>query len=170
MPNNVADFFPILFLRDFLIGMVGLSIILLVHGTCVIRLIHRFELLEIKYIKHEQFYKVLFNFYLTFIAIAMVHILEITLWAMGINIFGLINSPVDALIFAGSCYTTVGFIEDIMPTGWKFLAFFISFSGLFTLAWTTSSMVGVMGSHKEMWKRIQAAKRQEIQRSTKDKS
>jgi hypothetical protein len=164
--NNLAEFFPILFLRDFLIGIAGLSIILLIHGSFLIRIIHRFEILEVQYLKHEQYYRVLINFYFTFIAIAMVHIFEITLWAFGIHVFGLVDSPVDSLIFAGSCYTTVGFVEDIMPLGWKFLAFFISFSGLFTLAWTTSSMVGVIGSHKEMWKKIQAARLKDIKRKS----
>lgn len=162
MMNNPTEFFLLLLFRDFLIGILGLTAILIFHGSCLIRIIHRFELLEAKYLKKGQFYRILLNFYLTFIGIAMIHIFEITLWAFGINVFGLIESPVDALIFAGSCYTTVGFVEDIMPIGWKFLAFFISFSGLFTLAWTTSSMVGVIGSHKDMWKRIQGVNRDEV--------
>lgn len=166
MNFNPADSFLVLFARDFLIGMAGLTVILLVHGSLLIRIIHRFELFEDKYLKQGKFYRILLNFYLTFITIAMVHIFEIALWAFGINMFGLVDNPVDSLIFAGSCYTTVGFVEDIMPIGWKFLAFFISFSGLFTLAWTTSSMVGVIGSHKEMWKKIQASKLKE----TKHKS
>ena len=161
MTFNPADSFLVLFARDFLIGMAGLTIILLIHGSFLIRIIHWFELLEDKYLRKGKFYRIILNFYLTFIAIAMVHIFEIALWAFGINTFGLVDNPVDSLIFAGSCYTTVGFVEDIMPIGWKFLAFFISFSGLFTLAWTTSSMVGVIGSHKEMWKKIQASKRKE---------
>ena len=161
MPYNPNESFLILFARDFLIGMAGLTIILLIHGSLIIRIIHWFELLEDKYLKRGKFYRIILNFYLTFIAIAMVHIFEIALWGLGINMFGLIESPVDSLIFAGSCYTTVGFVEDIMPTGWKFLAFFISFSGLFTLAWTTSSMVGVIGSHKEMWKKIRASRLKE---------
>lgn len=159
MLTNITDFVPVFFLRDFLIGIFGLTIILLFHGACLLRLVHRFERLEAKLTKKGHFYQVLLNFYLTFVTIAMVHIAEITLWAVGILSLGLMESATDALIFSGSCYTTVGFVEDLMPNGWKFLAFFISFSGLFTLAWTTSSMVEIIGAYKESWKKLQAAKR-----------
>lgn len=156
----MTDFSPYFYLRDFLIGIFGLTIILLFHGACVIRLVHRFELLEVKLTRKGQYKKVLFNFYLTFVTVAMVHIVEITLWALGILALGLIESATDALIFAGSCYTTVGFVEDLMPSGWKFLALFISFSGLFTLAWTTSSMVEVIASYKKCWQQLQMIKKQ----------
>jgi hypothetical protein len=59
---------------------------------------------------------------------------------------------IDAILFAGSCYTTLGFVEDILPNGWKSLAFFISFSGLFSLAWTTSIMIGMTNTYRETWK------------------
>lgn len=159
MLPTITDFSPIFYLRDFLVGIIGLTIILIFHGACIIRLVHRFELLEIKLMKNGHYTKVLFNFYLTFIAVAMVHIIEITLWALGIISLGLIESGTDALIFAGSCYTTVGFVEDLMPPDWKFLALFISFSGLFTLAWTTSSMVEVIASYKRSWQQLRALKR-----------
>ncbi len=158
MPSNITDFFPILFLRDFLVGIIGLTIILFFHGACIIRLVHRFEQHESKYIEEKHYYKILLNFYLTFVTIAMVHIIEIVFWALGILALGLIESAADAVVFAGSCYTTVGFVEDLMPPGWKFLAIFISFSGLFTLAWTTSSMVEIIASYKSNWKKIQELK------------
>jgi hypothetical protein len=61
------------------------------------------------------------------------------------------DNGVQALIFAGSCYTTVGFAADTLPDGWKSLAFFIAFSGLFSLAWTTSAMIGMTNAYKAAW-------------------
>ena len=151
MTFNPADSFLVLFARDFLIGMAGLTVILVIHGSFIIRIIHWFEFLEDKYLRKGKFYRIILNFYLTFIAIAMVHIFEIALWAFGINTFGLVDNPVDSLIFAGSCYTTVGFESDTLLEGWKSFAFFISFSGLFSLAWTTSIMIGMTTAYKNAW-------------------
>lgn len=67
------------------------------------------------------------------------------------GILGLMDDSVHALLFAGSCYTTVGFVPDTLPMGWKSLAFFISFSGLFCLAWTTSVMIGMTNTYKNAW-------------------
>jgi hypothetical protein len=64
---------------------------------------------------------------------------------------GLIDNAIQTLLFVGSCYTTVGFIGDILPEGWKSLACFISFSGLFSIAWTTSGMIGMTNSYKAAW-------------------
>ena len=61
------------------------------------------------------------------------------------------KDPIDALLFAGSCYTTVGFESDNLLEGWKSFAFFISFSGLFSLAWTTSIMIGMTSTYKNAW-------------------
>lgn len=76
---------------------------------------------------------------------------EILLWCFYLLMLGLVNDGVQALLFAGSCYTTVGFMEDLLPPGWKSLAFFISFTGLFSLAWTTSVMVGMTNVYKAAW-------------------
>jgi hypothetical protein len=61
------------------------------------------------------------------------------------------SDGVQALLFAGSCYTTVGFVSDVLPIGWKSLAFFIAFTGLFSLAWTTSVMIGMTNTYKSAW-------------------
>lgn len=66
-------------------------------------------------------------------------------------LLNLVTNPVDSLMFAGSCYTTVGFEVNILPLGWKSLAFFISFTGLFSLAWTTSIMIGMTDTYKNAW-------------------
>jgi hypothetical protein len=61
------------------------------------------------------------------------------------------SQPLEALLFAGSCYTTVGFESDTLKEGWKSFAFFISFSGLFSLAWTTSIMIPMTTTYKKAW-------------------
>ncbi len=111
----------------------------------------RFERLTNHCLIEKKYNRIFFHFYLSFILIAVVHIFEVLLWGMFLFRLDLIENPIDALLFAGSCYTTVGFVADILPVGWKSLAFFIAFTGLFSLAWTTSIMIGMTTIYKEAW-------------------
>ena len=83
--------------------------------------------------------------------IALIHIFEIAIWGHYLRMLGLIADPIQALLFAGSCYTTVGFIEDILPEGYKTIAFFIAFTGLFSLAWTTTILIDMTKAYKSAW-------------------
>jgi hypothetical protein len=67
---------------------------------------------------------------------------------VGLVALGLVPDLIKGLLFSGSCYTTVGFVDDLLPIGWKSLAFFISLSGLFSLAWTTSVMIHMTAALK----------------------
>ncbi len=138
-------------IRDACYGIVGLIIILFFHGSGINYVIMRFEKFTNQNLKKKQYDWVFFHFYLSFLFIALIHLTEIVIWAVYITQIGLIDNGIQALMFAGSCYTTVGFVPDVLPAGWKSLAFFISFSGLFSIAWTTSGMIGMTSSYKAAW-------------------
>lgn len=111
----------------------------------------RFERLTNGNLKVKQYNRVFFHFYFTFFFIALIHLAEIIIWTVYILELNLIQDAIKTLLFVGSCYTTIGFIEDILPNGWKSLAFFISFSGLFAMAWTTSVMISMTNTYKAAW-------------------
>ena len=138
-------------LRDTCYGIAGLIIVLFYHGGSINFIIMRFEKYTDQNLKKKQYNRVFLHFYLSFLFIAVMHLTEIVIWAIYITQLHLIDDGIQALMFAGSCYTTVGFVQDILPTGWKSLAFFISFSGLFSIAWTTSGMIGMTNSYKAAW-------------------
>lgn len=138
-------------IRDTFYGVFGLLLILLFHGSTINYIMLRFERLTIGNLKFKQYNRVFFHFYASFFFIALIHIVEIVIWTLYIMALNLMDHPIQTLLFVGSCYTTVGFVEDILPTGWKSLAFFISFSGLFSVAWTTSTMIGMTNSYKAAW-------------------
>jgi hypothetical protein len=135
-------------LRDTFYGILGLILVLLFHGSGINYIMLRFERLTIGNLKLKQYNRVFFHFYASFFFIALIHIVEIVIWTFYIMALNLMDNGIQTLLFVGSCYTTVGFVEDILPTGWKSLAFFISFSGLFAVAWTTSTMIGMTNSYK----------------------
>jgi len=134
-------------------GLLGLTIVLIFHGSAINHLIMKFEQRTKKNLGLGQYNRVFTHFYIAFILIALIHLSEILIWSIYIIQLDLIADPVKAILFAGSCYTTVGFIEDILPEGWRSLAFFISFTGLFSLAWTTSVMIGMTNNYKMAWRK-----------------
>lgn len=138
-------------IRDACYGLLGLIMILFFHGGWINFVIMRFEKFTNENLKKKQYNRVFYHFYLSFLFIALIHLSEIIIWAVYITQLNLVDNGIKALMFAGSCYTTVGFVEDILPVGWKSLAFFISFSGLFSIAWTTSGMIGMTNSYKAAW-------------------
>jgi hypothetical protein len=42
------------------------------------------------------------------------------------------------MVYAGSTYTTVGFVSDPLPTQWQLLSVIMAVSGLFTFGWSTA--------------------------------
>lgn len=138
-------------LRDIAVGITFLIGILIFHGSAINHVYMRFERLTRQNLNLYQYNRVFFHFYLTFVFLAIIHILEIIFWALIIISLEIMSQPLDALLFAGSCYTTVGFESDTLKEGWKGFAFFISLSGLFSLAWTTSIMIPMTAAYKKAW-------------------
>jgi hypothetical protein len=149
--TTLSDFPLLPLLRDASWGLFCLACILVFHGSAINHVYMRFERLTRRNLAQHQYNRVFFHFYLTFVLLAIIHLLEILLWALFILFLGLMSEPVAAILFAGSCYTTVGFESDNLIDGWKTFAFFISFSGLFSLAWTTTIMIGMTTSYKNAW-------------------
>lgn len=132
-------------------GLAGLIFVLLFHGVTINFILMRFNNITRLDFVSEKFNLVLFHFYLSFAFIALIHIIEVILWALMLLLLGLVLSPIEAILFAGSTYTTIGFISNIMPFEWKVLPLFIAFSGLFSIAWTTSIMIGMTNIYRDAW-------------------
>ena len=138
--------------QDILLGVLGMILILIFHGISINTVLMRFERMTAANLVNKEYRWVYLHFYSAFSFIALIHITEVLIWAIFVYQLNLINTGIDSILFAGSCYTTLGFVEDILPNGYKTLAFFIAFSGLFSLAWTTSIMIGMTNTYREIWK------------------
>ena len=101
---------------------------------------------------------VFFNYFVSIIFLIMVQVLAIAVWALMLRVMDLISDPVDAILFAGSCYTTIGIVSDVMPAGWKMLALFIALSGLFSIALSTAVMLGMSPIFRYAWLKKHAAR------------
>ena len=126
--NTELTQFPFLWplIKEILVGTVLLLVVLIFHGSAINHVIMRFERQTTNNL--------------------------VLIWAFFLMMLGLISDALIAIIFSGSCYTTVGFAPDNLPHGWKSLAFFIAFTGLFSLAWTTSVMIGMTNIYRQAWR------------------
>jgi len=152
--NTLLNQYPFLFplLKEILVGTALLLVVLIFHGSAINHVIMRFERITSKNLANQQYNWVFYHFYFAFNSIALIHIFEVLLWAAFLMMLGLMGDALSAIIFSGSCYTTVGFAPDSLPYGWKSLAFFIAFTGLFSLAWTTSVMINMTNVYRQAWR------------------
>lgn len=144
--------FILLLLKEILVGTAFLLVVLVYHGSAINKITMRFERLTDSNLAKKQYNRVFFHFYVAFNSLALTHMFEVLLWAIFIMLLGLMDDALTAIIFSGSCYTTVGFAPDSLPHGWKSLAFFIAFTGLFSLAWTTSAMINMTNVYRQAWR------------------
>ena len=152
MPPAAYQFTYLALFQDILLGLAGMILVLIFHGTSINTVLMRFERMTADNLTNKDYRWVFIHFYGSFSLIALIHIAEVLIWAALIYQLNLLHTAIDAILFAGSCYTTLGFVEDVLPNGYKTLAFFISFSGLFSLAWTTSIMISMTNTYRETWK------------------
>ena len=148
-PGFQFSFFSLF--NDILLGVGGVILILLFHGTSINHVLMRFENMTASNLAKKEYHWVFIHFYITFSFIALIHVIEVLIWALLTHQLGLLTNINDAILFAGSCYTTLGIVQDILPNGWKSLAFIIAFSGLFSLAWTTSIMIDMTDTYRKAW-------------------
>lgn len=137
--------------RELFVGFALMAIILIFHGACITRIMMRYEIKSRVNLKHSRFNKLFLHFYIAILKLATVHIVEIIFWAFCLVLAGLINNPIQALLFSGSTYTTIGFEGDILPDHWKNMAFLVAFSGMITFAWTTSILISMTPSFRRAW-------------------
>ena len=74
------------------------------------------------------------------LALLMSHLTQIYVWGYALHASDIITNQHQAMVYAGSTYTTVGFITDPLPTQWQLLSVIMATSGLFTFGWSTAVM------------------------------
>jgi hypothetical protein len=89
------------------------------------------------------------------------HIGEFMIWAVALVHMGLIAHAYDALYFCANAYTTLGYGAVDLGPHWRNLAPIMGISGLFTFAWTTSVLVGVVSAHRQLLDKLLEEREQE---------
>ncbi|MFN4016114.1 MAG: hypothetical protein ACK4JB_12320 [Reyranella sp.] len=133
------------------LGLVGLIAILGLNAFFIRRISLRFELTSRRNLVNRRYNGVFANFFLSVVFLALVQLGAIVIWAGLLRLFEVVDTPSRALLFAGSCYTTIGILSDITAEGWKLLAVFIAISGIFSFALSTATVLNMTPLYRRAW-------------------
>ena len=145
------------------IGAVILVVIVLFHGSglhCMLVLRQRRER-RLRLGRPYIFAALLLFGWSVFFMLAL-HIAEFAIWAYSLLFMGLITHANDALYFCANAYTTLGYGAVDLGLHWRNLSPIVGISGLFTMAWTSSALVGVVSSHRQLLEGIEHEREIEI--------
>ena len=101
---------------------------------------------------------VFYYYFLAIILLMAVQMAVIIFWGLALNALSLIQDPREAIRFAGSSYTTLGYVVVDLPVGWQFFPSVIALSGLFAIALATACMLHISLLFRQAWLLKNAAK------------
>ena len=148
LPQFLSDFVP---LEVLLFGGVMLVIIVLIHGAGLDRIVNRYKRKADRLrAKRRHPHLATYIFAGAILLMLLLHVTESVLWGAVLYKVGLINNLRDSMYFSANTYTTIGYGFNILPQSWRELAPIMAISGLFTFAWTTGEMFGIVGQQREL--------------------
>lgn len=86
--------------------------------------------------------------------------IEVGIWAILLNRFGLLKNVHDSIYFCANAYTTLGMGKMELERSWRLVSPIIGISGLFTFAWTTSALVDVVAAHRAWIQKLEEQRKQ----------
>jgi hypothetical protein len=146
---DTIELFP--FFKNLPLAIIGLFAALWINVFFLRRIAINFEIRGRACLNRNDPNGVFHHYFLAITYLMIVQIMVIILWGIALYFLSLIKDPLDAIMFAGSCYTTMGIVTEVMPTGWKFIAIVIALSGLFAIALATSSMINMSTLFRRAW-------------------
>ena len=81
------------------------------------------------------------SFFVGAVVLIASHLFQIFIWGQFLYRGGLISDLHVAMLFAGSTYTTVGFVNDTLPIDWQVVVIIMATNGYFSFAWSTTAMI-----------------------------
>jgi hypothetical protein len=141
-------------LPGYLLGGAMLVLVMVFHGLVLLQIAKRYEVKTFLYLSEKKYTVVAYCFYVSIFCLFLTHIAEILIWGFALYGFKLLPALGQSILFAGSTYTAMGFMEDILPDGWKMLAVIIAFSGMFAFAWTASVMISMTKNFRQAYTKL----------------
>lgn len=157
---HTLELFP--FFKNLPLGIIGLFAALWINVFFLRRITINFEIRGRICLNKQNPTGVFHHYFLAITYLMIVQIIVIILWGLALHGLALVKDPMDAIMFAGSCYTTMGIVTEVMPLGWKFIAIVIALSGLFAIALATSSMINMSVLFRRAWLMKHASKLEAI--------
>jgi len=138
-------------LPSYFLGTIMLLLVMMFHGIILLQIAKRYEVKSFLHLAEKKYSEVVIFFYISIFCLFLTHIAEIILWGIALYVLKLLPALGQSILFSGSTYTAMGFMEDILPDGWKMLAVIIAFSGMFSFAWTASVMISMTKNFRQAY-------------------
>jgi hypothetical protein len=145
-------------LPGYILGGLMLLVVMVFHGATLLQIAKRYEVKTFLYLAEKKYSAVATCFYTSVFCLFLTHIAEIFLWGIALFTLKLVSGLGQSILFSGSTYTAMGFMEDILPDGWKMLAVIIAFSGMFSFAWTASAMISMTKNFRQAYAKLHMKK------------
>ncbi|MBU3668087.1 MAG: hypothetical protein FGM53_06080 [Rhodocyclaceae bacterium] len=149
--NHAIELLP--FLQNLGVGIIGLVVSILINVFFLRRIAVYFEINARIHLGKDRYNFVFASYFTAIVYLMLVQVMCIIAWGGLMMLIGLVEHPFFAILFAGSCYTTIGIVSDTMPNAWKLQAIFIALSGLFAIALSTANMLGMGPLFRQAWYR-----------------
>ena len=144
------------------IGAIILVLLVLMHGLGLHKVLLRFKRADLRLRSgRPHLGRARFVFAFAVFQMLSLHLLQITFWALALVRLGLVLHPTDALYFCANSYTTLGYGNIDLGVHWRTITPIIAISGLFTFAWTTSTLVSMVPDYLKLLERLELERTEE---------
>ncbi len=145
------------------IGALILVILVIFHGISLHKILVHFKRRELRLqAGRPHLWGAAFLFGWAIFMMLSLHIVEIMAWAVALHRLGLIVHPADAIYFCANAYTTMGYGSVDLSTQWRNITAVIAISGLFTFAWTTSSLVTMVANYMKIVEQLELERMKQL--------
>jgi Ion channel len=146
------------------IGSVILVLLVIFHGISLHNILVQFKRRELRLqAGRPHLWGAALLFGSAIFMMLTLHIVEIMAWAMALHRLGLIVHPADAIYFCANAYTTMGYGSVDLSNQWRNITAVIAISGLFTFAWTTSSLVTMVSNYMKIVEQLELERMKQLQ-------
>jgi hypothetical protein len=123
-----------------ILGCITILICLIVQALFVMLVTTKFKVGVRKLINGDRWVLAQVVFFACILLLLISHLLQIYIWGLALNLFDIIPDRHQAMVFAGSTYTTVGFVSDPLTVNWQLMTVIMAASGFFSFGWSTAVM------------------------------
>ncbi len=124
-----------------------MAAMLTLHGIAVLVIASAFHAIDrfLKSIPHLAGASFI-SYFIAIMLIILTHITEIVAWTYVLVAFAVFPGVSQTFYFAGEMYTTLGFGNYPLGSGWQILPILISFSGIFSVSMSGAALYSMMGT------------------------
>ncbi len=137
MPHDVFNAEALLF------GCGVMLLCLAVQAITVVLVMNPVKMQASSLVKRKRHLVAQLVFFGATVLLLLSHLAQVYIWGLSFNLAGIIENDHEAMLFAGSTYTTVGFVDDPLAQKWQLAAIIMATNGFFSFAWSTSAMFGL---------------------------